>query len=143
MIPLLREEAKAPVRGQMGADERTVFRHLAQLGSRSARLITDLRITRDVVSEALSILRGGRAAQVTLVSILGATRFRVHYDGRILDTVCEGCRVRKDSFEHMLQRYELTGQLQRGADSEKFLVHMVRGAKLSPPGVSRPFVCDL
>ena len=143
MIPLLREEMKALVRGQMEVDEQTVFRQLAQLGSMSAGLITDLRITREVVSEAMSVLRGDRAAQVTLVSILSATRFRVHYDGRVLDTVCEGCKVRKDSFEHMLQCYALTGQLRRGADSVKFLVQMAKKTKLSPPGVSRPFVCDL
>ena len=89
-IPPAKGEVEGLVRRRMETDGQTVFRQLAQLGCASAKLIVDLRMTRGVSKNALYGLQHDRAAQITLALILSATRYRVHYGGRVLNTVCGG-----------------------------------------------------
>ena len=116
---------------------------LAQLGSMSATIITNLQLTREIYKEALDDLQQERAAQITLTCILSANRFRVHYQGSVLRSRCGRCRREEDSFAHMLRCYDLQDQLNKGANAAPFLAHMARTVKLSPPGVSVPIVEDL
>ena len=142
-IPLTKQETKELLKRRQERDECNILCRLAELGSGSATIITRLRLTRDNVKEALKGLKEDRAAQITLVTILGATRFRIHRGGRTLPTRCGRCRHIQDSFDHLIRCYELTQDYQTGDQSVDFLVKMAREAKLSPPGMSLPFVRDL
>ena len=75
---MVTEELKELIRTQQEKDEKTVLTRLACLGSASAEIIMgQLGITRNIVREALAVLRNERGAQVNLLEILSATRFRV------------------------------------------------------------------
>ena len=75
-----------------------------------------------VLQEAFDRIQHERAAQITLVSIIGATRIREHCKGRTQRTVCGGCKVQPDSFEHLSRYYNLTDLLKVGMESTEFLV---------------------
>ena len=142
-VPLTRAETLQLIRRQMDRDELMVMRQLATLESESATIIVDLKLTREVVQEAFSVLRGDRAAQVTLASILGATRYRIYSHNKRLPTRCGKCKVRQDSFAHMIHCYALEEDVARGDQAVKFLVKMARITKTTPPGLSLPFCRDL
>ena len=142
-VPLTRAEVQELIREQMDRDELMAMRQLATLESESAVIIVDLELTRGVIQEALGRLREDRAAQVTLASILSATRYRIYSHGRRLPTRCGKCRNAQDSFGHMIRCYALEGEVARGSQAVEFLVKMARVTKTKPPGLSLPFVRDL
>ena len=142
-VPLTKEEVKTLLRARQEQGEQKVIARLAALGSDSARIITDLVLTRAVVREAMRDLKEERAAQVALATILGGTRFRVFHNNRRLATRCGKCRHIEDSFEHLIRCYDLQAEYRVGAQSVDFLTKMARKAVLDPPGVSLPFVRDL
>ena len=141
--PLTKEELELLLKRRFEQDEYTTLRQLAMLGSRSASIITGLELTRSVVKEALQKLCPDRAAQITLMSILGATRFRAYAGGRPLPTRCGNCKVREDSFTHLLHCYSLVSLYKKGAQSVDILVTLAKRTKLLIPGTSLPFVRDL
>ena len=142
-VPLTKEELKQVARTQWERDEYIALRQLADLGSVSAGIITRLELTRQVIQMAKSVLRTERAAQVTLMSILGGTRFETHFHGVLVLTMCprqkrNGTCRREDSYDHLLWRYWLRDREARGADSLDFLVTMARKAIPPIPGTVRP-----
>ena len=142
-IPLVKSEVRDLIRTQMAADELIAFKQPAGLGSASATLLVGLQLTRDTVKEALDKLQDDRGAQITLLSVLSATRFRIYSHGRALPTKCGKCRVHPDTFDHMLRCYVLQESLVRGPGAVNFLVELAVRTKVVPPGVSVPFVRDL
>ena len=142
-VPLTKEEVKSLLRTRQRRDERKVLGRLAELGSTSAAIITELRLTRETVKEAMRSLQRDRAAQITLATILGATRFRVYHGGRRLATRCSNCRHVEDSFHHLLRCFNLTEDYQTGAQSVDFLTKMAKRAIARSPGTSLPFARDL
>ena len=80
--PLTKAELKLLVWTQWERDELTALRQLADPGSVYAGLIVSLELARESIQMARSILRTERAAQVTLMSILGGTRLKAHFQGR-------------------------------------------------------------
>ena len=142
-IPLTKQETKDMLKKRQEKDEFNILCRLAEMGSGSATIITKLGLTRGIVKEALRELKSVRAAQITLGTVLGATRFRLYQGSRRLATRCGKCRHVEDSFDHMLRCYDLMGEYQTGANTVDFLVTMAKKVKLSPPGISLPFVRDL
>ena len=120
--PLTKQEVKQLHKKPQETDEYTVLRTLADLGSTAARIITWLQLSRAMVKEALGSLLGNRAAQVALVAILGATRFRVHHRNRGQPTRCGKCRHVEDSVDHLLRCYDLLTDHQGGENAADFLV---------------------
>ena len=142
-VPLTRGELRELLKARFLKDEQAVLKQLAGLGSQSEGIITALELTRGIIKEALHRLRGDRAAQITLAAIISATRFRIYRHGRPLATRCGNCRVREDSFTHLVVCHSLQNEVQKGAQSVDFLVDMATAAVLTPPGSSVPFVRDL
>ena len=105
--PLTKEEVEALLQARQERGEYKVPSRLSALGSGSAKIITYLQFTRAVAREATRNLKGDRAAQLTLATILGGTRFRVYQDNHPLATRCGKCRHVKDSFEHLIRCYDL------------------------------------
>ena len=125
-VPPTKQEIKGLLKLRQEVDEYRVLCRLAGLGSRSAGVTTILRPTKAVVKEALRDRRRRRAAQITLVAIPGATRFRVYQEGRPLPTRCGRCRHVEDSFDHLPRCYGLLGDYQTGEQSVEFFVKMAR-----------------
>ena len=92
---------------------------------------------------AMSALRGERAAQVTLMSILGGTRFKAYFHGVLVPTRCPRMKRRgvcgeEDTYEHLIWCYWLTDRERKGPDSLDFLLAMARKAIPPIPGKVRP-----
>ena len=144
LVALTKEEVRGIIKQQMGRDDLVVFGQLAQMGSDSSKIFVHLELTREMEEEAYASLQRDGAAQISLATSLGGTRFRVHDRGRALPTRCGRYRVHPDSFRHLVQCYNLTEQLAgRELGSTDFLVEMAIKAKNTEPGASLPFVDDL
>ena len=98
IVPLTKQELETLPKMRFLRDEGVALKQLAKL----AGIITALELTREVIREALRRLRHDRAAEATLVAILGGTRYRKYSHGRRLATRCGQCYVREDSFTRML-----------------------------------------
>ena len=128
MIPLVTTEIKDLVRNQQHQNEWDVLARLATLGSASADiLVHQLQLTREALRKALDLLREDRAAQVNLLGILSATRFKVLTNKGLFRTKCpKKLCFSRDSFQHMTDCYHLSGRLAKGTEVVPFLVHMAR-----------------
>ena len=106
-------------------DEQRVLWGLAAMGSMSAKIITELRLTRQTIAEAFVMLRGKRKQQVALAGVLSATRYKILTEGKVHHTKCPRTYCYEcDSFDHMLICYKLTESVQRGGGAAPFLVKM-------------------
>ena len=142
-IPLSKEETKDMIRHRHEEDELFVLRELSVLGSESAKIIIELELTREIVAAAMATLKYKRALQVTLASVLGATRFKRAFHGVLVPTRCPHFRHgvlcgREDSFAHLLDCYNLRGRMKRGVESVDFLVEMAKKVVTTSPGRSVP-----
>ena len=108
------------------------MRMLGELHSESAGIMLRLKLTREIIQEALSRLRFKHAEQVNLLSIICGTRYKYYYQDTLLPTQCPNRhnRVREcgvsDSFNHMLQCYALDRNLRAGMEATDFLVMMAK-----------------
>ena len=142
-IPLTKPEIKKVIRTQWEKDEQLVLRQLSELGSVSSEIITRLELTREIVGLAMSALRRERAAQVTLLSILGATRFKTYFHGVVIPTRCPHTWGRvvcgqEDTYQHLLICYKIQHLERKGAESLDFLITMARRARPARPGTVEP-----
>ena len=142
-IPLTKPEIKKVIRTQWEKDEQLVLRQLSELGSVSSEIITRLELTREIVGLAMSALRRERAAQVTLLSILGATRFKTYFHGVLIPTRCPHTWGRvacgqEDTYQHLLICYKIQHLERKGAESLDFLITMARKARPARPGTVEP-----
>ena len=142
-IPLSKGETKEMIKQKHEEDELFILRELAVLGSESAKILIELQLTREIVAAATSVLQGKREHQVTLISILGATRFKRAYHGVLVPTRCPHFRHgvlcgREDSFSHLLDCNNLRNGIRRGTESVDFLVKMARKTVTASPGRSIP-----
>ena len=142
-VPLTKRELKQVVRLQWEGDEILAIRQLAEVGSVSAGILTRLQLTREIAHMTMSMLRKERAAQVTLLSILGGTRFKHPFHGVLVPTMCPRMRNgnrcgAEDSYEHLLRCYGLRRRERMGVDALDFLVLTARKAIPPVPGMVNP-----
>ena len=115
-------------------DERRILGRLGDLDSESASIISYLNLTREAINEALTQLRDERHHQVTLLSILAATRFRIPTKEGLVATVCPRPQCgKKDSFWHLIACYKLIESVECGAFAAPFLVYMARKTHTACP----------
>ena len=139
-LPCTTNELKEATSNRHQQDEQTILTHLAALGSVSAQIITKLQLTRGVVVEALQHLQNERRAQCNLLMILSAARYKMLTKDGLSDTVCPLTRCNeRDTFEHMLQCYDLTTKVERGEAAVNFLIAMARKTQILDPKAPRPF----
>ena len=102
-LPYTKEESKNIINQKFRQDERKVIDLLGELDSESASILSYLDLTREALSETMARLKDNRLQQVTLLSVLAATRFRIITKGGLVPTVCPrpGCGA-KDSFWHLI-----------------------------------------
>ena len=133
-LPLTTLEIKELLTHWELADEQRILWGLAAMNSASAKIMTMMGLIRSVVAEAFVLLRGKRLQQVTLASVLSATRYKVLTESKIHPTKCPRtyCYA-QDSFDHMLQCYGLTEFIQKGDGAAPFLARMPRVVAI-PPG---------
>ena len=138
-MPLTKDELKGVIREQWERDEYNTLRQLSEAFSVSADVITRLELTREIVQMAMARLRRKRAAQETLMSILGATRFKTFFHGVLVPTRCPNYRRGRlcgaeDSYEHLTWCYKLREMERKGIESLDFLVVMAKRAIPPVPG---------
>ena len=142
-VPLTTDELKEVLKTQEDSDERVALAELAQKGSTSAVITNYLDLTREIVREAFTVLRGERHLQVGLAQILGATRYKVLTEGKVYHVKCPKTYCfERDSFSHMLQRYDLTKEVETGAESVPFLVKMARRAAIPKGAMRIPYMVE-
>ena len=128
-LPLTTAESKDLIQERVERDEIRAMGRLVGLGSLSATIVMCLGLTRSVIKEALAQLSHDRHLQVTLRSILGATRFKILVRGRVYHVECPHTMLyMQDSFGHLLECFPLQQDVQFGADAAPFLVQMARRA---------------
>ena len=122
-------------------DELRVMTQLVQLGSQSAAIACRLGMTRSILVEALQTLRDERRAQSNLLAVIGATRFKTVTKIGLADTQCplKHCGER-DSFDHMLQCYDLSSSVECGTNAVPFLVKMARKTQILDDHAPRGYV---
>ena len=108
-------------------DERRVLDLLGDLDSESASIIAFLDLTREAIGEAMDRLKTQRMQQVTLLTILAATRFRTLTKEGLVPTQCPrpGCG-KKDSFWHLLECYGLQTSVENGPHVVPFLLYLAQ-----------------
>ena len=126
-IPHTQEEIKTVIRGCFRRDERRVLYLLGDLDSESASIIAFLDLSREAISEAMDRLKDHRLQQVTLLTILSATRFRILTKEGLVSTQCPrpGCG-KKDSFWHLPECYGLQTSVEGGPYVEPFLLYLAQ-----------------
>ena len=140
-IPWNAEEVKAHLLSRYQVDEARFISLLSSEGSIASQIFTDLKLNREVLRIALNSLKFSRKLQVTMGSIICATRFK-YFDkaGNILPVSCPKCK-KEDSFEHLLGCAELelpsTGEESSMAE---FLRHMAVKAVGGNPGLPTPIL---
>ena len=100
---------------------------LGDLDSESASVISYLDFSREAITEAMDRLKDQRAQQVTLLTILAATRFKILTKAGLVPTQCPrpGCG-KKDSFWHLMECYGLQTSAESGPHVVPFLVHLAK-----------------
>ena len=108
-LPWNMEETQVHVQHRYREDEAEFLQRLEMVDSHACRIHAKLRLGRAVIKHAMRSLKHTRIRQVTLGSIICATRFR-HYDpsGVLLPTFCSVCRAAPDTLEHLLECTGLT-----------------------------------
>ena len=100
---------------------------LGDLDSESASIIAFLDLSREAISEAMDKLKDNRLQQVTLLTILSATRFRILTKEGLVPTQCPrpGCGKR-GSFRHLLECYGLQTSVEDGPHVVPFLLYLAQ-----------------
>ena len=126
-LPYTHEELKGVLKSCFRRDEKRVLDILGNLDSESASIIAFLDLTREAVSEAMDKLKNQRTQQVTLLTILAATRFRILTKEGLVPTQCPrpGCGKR-DSFWHLLECYGLQTSVEDGPHVVPFLLYLAQ-----------------
>ena len=139
-VPLTHQEVKEQMKIRYEKDELQAIRPMGQEGSAAGRIFCDLGLTRNIIALALEGLADSRALQVTLCSILWATRFKTLVDGRLHNTVCRKCGG-VDGFQHFLNcaNLEIPPRTLNPEPTIAFLIIMARKASEINPGVPEPF----
>ena len=79
------------------------------MGSVSGRLVTEWKLNREVIKEAMREISFSRRQQVTQGTIISGTRFKC-FDSQtsgLASTLCRRCGVSEDNIQHMLECYEM------------------------------------
>ena len=136
-IPLTSEEVKERVKQRYEKDEAAMLPMLCARGSVSGSIYMSMGLTRAVIREAMERLRHSRPLQVTLGSIVCATRFKFFQGSRLLPTECAYCG-QIDSLDHLISCVNI-GVLPKNSDMlVSYLVELVDRAYNVNPGYPRP-----
>ena len=145
-LPLTKSETKKRVLTRHHEDETEAVRMLAARGSEACRILTKLHLDRPTIKLAHEKLREHRSVQVTLSSIICATRFKYadkQLAGVLRPTLCQICkRDQIDTFEHMM---ECIGLREIPEDQEfitDYLELMAKRALTKNPGIPAGFDPD-
>ena len=142
-VPLTTNELKEALLKRENRDELEALHRLADKGSTSAQIIRSLGLTRVLVHEAFVVLRGKRKLQVNLARILGAARYKVLTQGRVYHVKCPKTYCyERDSFQHMVQCYNIRDRIVPGADVVPFLVEMARVTQLADGAKPIPYMVE-
>ena len=115
-----------------------VLRQLALLGSVSAELSVRLELTRLMIKDAHRLLKDSRAGQITLYSMLGATRFKYYQKIALMQVCCHRCRVTMDSYSHTSGRHSMKTEQRAEPESIAFLAALALKVGAAAPGVVPP-----
>ena len=142
-IPLTNQEIKERLRALYERDERKVFDILASRGSLSSTIFINWRLTRPIIRQAMIDLSHSRQQQVTLASILTATRFKM-YEGAVsgggnvwVPTQCHLCG-KADGPEHLLSHMNEESIPRDPSELSDFLVKLAGMAQRRNPHMSIP-----
>ena len=122
---------------------RNFFRRLSLEGSIACQIFVDLRLNRDILRLASGALKFSRRQQVTLGSIICATRFKF-FDktGNLLPVSCPKCGE-EDSFSHLLRCAGLEiPESEDTAQLAEILRHMAVEAVGGNPGMPQPMMAE-
>ena len=141
--PVTTDEPELKLERNWHQDELRPMERLADLGTASAQIIAYSELTRAVGPEAFKQLGAQRRLQVNLAEILGATRYKILIKGLF----CPATRPRtycfaRDTFDHVLECYNLADRVERGPNATPFPVQMAKVALLPPRGRRIPIMTD-
>ena len=130
-LPWTTEEFKHHLKRRYRNSEREMIGILAAQGSMSSAIFCQLRLTREVIKEAIRRLQSNRMVQTVLATILCATRFKYfNKQGRLMSVSCGNKCGQVETFEHLLKCNNL--RIPRNEDNAevwiKFLCTMARRA---------------
>ena len=129
-VPVTTEELKGMLAKRQEGDELAIMQQLTGTGSVSASIATCLGLTRAVVAEAYNALRDSREEQHKLTDILGATRFKTQHNGKMHRVKCpKRYCFSQDSFQHLLECYNLKDDVSEGPEAVPFLVKLAKRTK--------------
>ena len=136
-------EIKNLLKQRQDKDEQAVIAYLANqsdLVSVSCRIYMEWDLARETVKKILNALSYDRMLQVTLGSVIGATRFKIP-EGKGLGMVaCPKCG-QLDSWDHCKECYEVTAPVRGNKNEKKWLseVDSVINKLCTPnPGKNEP-----
>ena len=145
-LPVLsptKDEVKSLLERQQCQDESMALRQLDELDSASAEIALKLDLTREIITSTLSRLRMRHAEQVNLLSVLSGSHFEYYHSGTLLPTWCPNERSgppcgRNDSFQHLLNCYNLRRHFATGPGAVNFPTLLARRTLLKGPKGARP-----
>ena len=140
-VPWTKEEVHESVDGRYELDEAEAVRWMGEEESSSCSISQELKLDRSIIREALKHLRHSRIAQVTLCSILCATRFKFFSNEGLRPTVCGMCG-QTDSYRHLVRCTEM-GQAPTDPEAlATYLAAMAERACVANPNLPVPVPVD-
>ena len=82
-------------------------RRRAALGSTSAGMFTQLRLTGPIVKETCALVKDNKSAQVSSTGVLRTTTFKLFHQEALLEVECPLCLTGVDSFNHVLRFFSM------------------------------------
>ena len=143
-LPLTKKEVKKGALNRYEEDEAKAVQMLGSLGSEACRIHKVLGLDREIICAVLKDLTGNRSAQVTLCSIIFATRFKFYdkkVSGVLYPTVCRsyerGCI---ETFEHLRDCLGLRYIPKHAEFPRDYLMELAVRANISNPGLPARYV---
>ena len=122
------------------------MRALGELGSEAGRIFGLLGLGRPLVRRTLDSLKDSRVDQVTVCSIICATRFKFYDRGTpntLRPTSCPVCnRNRIDSFDHLVECTGLRNIPRNAEFIPDYLRELAQRARRSNPGYPLKYTPD-
>ena len=145
-MPLAKSEVKTNVFSRFHQDGTEAARMLDMRGSEACRVCRKLGLNRMTIRSVMSELSEDRRKQVTINSIICATRlkyFGAADPGSLRPTQCQMCNNRKiDTFGHLTECTGLRNIPQNKEFLIDYLVALAGGALKSNPGLPKEFLED-
>ena len=145
-LPLTKKEVKKRILDKFHKDETAAIQMLSSQGSEACRIMIKLHLDRPTIRLTHAELSENRPAQVTLSSVICATRFKYvdNVKTKVLHpTLCQVCRRNRiDNFEHLT---ECVGLREIPAVQDfvvDYLVMLAKRAITPNPGIPIKYIAD-